>query len=146
MSPSDHYSYLVGVLIFWVGWVVCSILGKPVLRASFPAWTWKLTAGTLPIALKRLLIRCSTCVVLRYHKCEHLSLFAQIAGGTYSCVCPDVLTCTAPSDSHRKSTNSWSSSGLAVKTLFRERLHLGLQFFQPGRELRIKLLNVFKVT
>jgi hypothetical protein len=39
-----------------------------------------------------------------------------------------------------------SSSGLAVKTFFRERLHLGLQFFQPGRELRVKLLNVFKVT
>jgi hypothetical protein len=28
MLPSDHYSYLVGALIFWVAWVVCSILGK----------------------------------------------------------------------------------------------------------------------
>lgn len=28
MLPSYHYSYLVGVLIFWVAWMVCSILGK----------------------------------------------------------------------------------------------------------------------
>ena len=28
MLPSYHYSYLVGVLIFWVAWIVCSILGK----------------------------------------------------------------------------------------------------------------------
>lgn len=28
LLPSYHYSYLVGVLIFWVAWIVCSILGK----------------------------------------------------------------------------------------------------------------------
>jgi hypothetical protein len=28
MLPSYHYSYLVGVLIFWVAWIVCSVLGK----------------------------------------------------------------------------------------------------------------------
>jgi len=28
MLPGYHYSYLVGVLIFWVAWIVCSILGK----------------------------------------------------------------------------------------------------------------------
>jgi hypothetical protein len=28
MLPSYHYSYLVGVLIFWVAWVACSIFGK----------------------------------------------------------------------------------------------------------------------
>lgn len=28
MLPSYHYSYLVGVLIFWVTWVACSIVGK----------------------------------------------------------------------------------------------------------------------
>lgn len=28
MLPSYHYSYLVGVLIFWVAWAACSILGK----------------------------------------------------------------------------------------------------------------------
>jgi len=26
--PGYHYSYLVGVLIFWAAWIVCSILGK----------------------------------------------------------------------------------------------------------------------
>jgi hypothetical protein len=28
MLPSYHYSYLVGVLIFWAAWVACSIVGK----------------------------------------------------------------------------------------------------------------------
>jgi hypothetical protein len=28
MLPSYHYSYLIGVLIFWVAWIVCSIFGK----------------------------------------------------------------------------------------------------------------------
>src|SRR5271165_3118733 len=28
MLPGYHYSYLVGVFIFWIAWVVCSILGK----------------------------------------------------------------------------------------------------------------------
>jgi hypothetical protein len=28
MLPSYHYSYLVGVLIFWAAWIVCSVLGK----------------------------------------------------------------------------------------------------------------------
>lgn len=28
MLPSYHYSYLVGVLIFWIGWVVCFAVGK----------------------------------------------------------------------------------------------------------------------
>src|ERR1700688_3696629 len=27
MLPSYRYSYLVGVLIFWVAWIVCSVLG-----------------------------------------------------------------------------------------------------------------------
>lgn len=26
--PSYHYSYLVGVVIFWVAWIVCALLGK----------------------------------------------------------------------------------------------------------------------
>lgn len=26
--PGYHYSYLVGVLIFWAAWILCSILGK----------------------------------------------------------------------------------------------------------------------
>src|SRR6266704_1961295 len=28
MLPSYHYSYLVGVIIFWVAWLVCAALGK----------------------------------------------------------------------------------------------------------------------
>lgn len=28
MLPNYHYSYLVGALIFWAAWIVCSILGK----------------------------------------------------------------------------------------------------------------------
>lgn len=28
MLPSYHYSYLVGVMIFWVAWLVCAALGK----------------------------------------------------------------------------------------------------------------------
>lgn len=28
MLPGYNYSYLVGVFIFWIAWVVCSILGK----------------------------------------------------------------------------------------------------------------------
>ena len=28
MLPNYHYSYLVGVIIFWVAWLVCAALGK----------------------------------------------------------------------------------------------------------------------
>lgn len=28
MLPSYHYSYLVGTFIFWVAWVLCSVLGR----------------------------------------------------------------------------------------------------------------------
>jgi lycopene cyclase-like protein len=50
MLPGDHYSYLVGVLIFWVVWVVCSVLGK--------AYRSEIRWGTViaaPLALTSLL-------------------------------------------------------------------------------------------
>jgi hypothetical protein len=48
--PSYHYSYLVGVLIFWIAWVVCFVLGRNYRRQM----RW----GTLiasPMALTSLL-------------------------------------------------------------------------------------------
>ncbi len=50
MLPSYHYSYLVGVLIFWVAWIVCSILGKN-YRAEI-RWGTLISA---PLALTSLL-------------------------------------------------------------------------------------------
>lgn len=50
MLPSYHYSYLVGVIIFGVAWVVCSLLGK--------AYRSEIRWGTLiaaPMALTSLL-------------------------------------------------------------------------------------------
>ena len=28
MLPSYHYSYLVGVVIFWIAWLVCAVIGR----------------------------------------------------------------------------------------------------------------------
>jgi len=50
MLPSYHYSYLVGVLIFWAAWIACSILGR--------AYRSEIRWGTLiaaPMALTSLL-------------------------------------------------------------------------------------------
>jgi hypothetical protein len=50
MLPSYHYSYLVGVIIFWVAWLVCAALGK--------AYRSEMRWGTLiaaPVALTSLL-------------------------------------------------------------------------------------------
>jgi Lycopene cyclase len=50
MLPGYHYSYLVGVLIFWIAWVFCFILG----RSYRPEIRW----GTLiaaPMALTSIL-------------------------------------------------------------------------------------------
>ncbi len=50
MLPNYHYSYVVGVLIFWVAWVACSILGK--------AYRSEIRWGTViaaPLALTSLL-------------------------------------------------------------------------------------------
>jgi len=48
--PSYHYSYLVGVVIFWIAWIVCAFLGK--------AYRSEMRWGTLiaaPMALTSLL-------------------------------------------------------------------------------------------
>ena len=50
MLPSYHFSYLVGVLIFWVAWVACSIFGKT-YRAEI-RWGTLIAA---PLALTSLL-------------------------------------------------------------------------------------------
>ena len=50
MLPSYHYSYLVGVAIFWVAWIFCALLGK--------AYRSEMRWGTLiaaPMALTSLL-------------------------------------------------------------------------------------------
>ncbi|HYT21347.1 MAG TPA: lycopene cyclase domain-containing protein [Candidatus Polarisedimenticolia bacterium] len=50
MLPNYYYSYLVGALIFWVAWIICSILGK--------AYRSEIRWGTLiaaPLALSSLL-------------------------------------------------------------------------------------------
>ena len=50
MLPSYHYSYLVGVVIFWIAWVVCAVLGKA--YRSLMRWGTLIAA---PMALTSLL-------------------------------------------------------------------------------------------
>lgn len=50
MLPSYHYSYLVGTFIFWVAWVLCSVLGRQYL--SEIRWGTLIAA---PMALTNLL-------------------------------------------------------------------------------------------
>jgi Lycopene cyclase len=50
MLPSYHYSYLAGVVIFWIAWIICALLGK--------AYRSEMRWGTLiaaPMALTSLL-------------------------------------------------------------------------------------------
>lgn len=50
MLPSYHYSYLVGVVIFWIAWIVCAFLGKA--YRSLMRWGTLIAA---PMALTSLL-------------------------------------------------------------------------------------------
>jgi len=50
MLPSYHYSYLVGVVIFWIAWVICAFLGKA--YRSLMRWGTLIAA---PMALTSLL-------------------------------------------------------------------------------------------
>jgi len=50
MLPSYHYSYLVGVVIFWIAWIICAFLGKA--YRSLMRWGTLIAA---PLALTSLL-------------------------------------------------------------------------------------------
>jgi Lycopene cyclase len=50
MLPSYHYSYLVGVLIFWIAWVLCFTLGRGYRRQT----RWGTLIAT-PLALTSIL-------------------------------------------------------------------------------------------